>query len=220
MSPSKRAVRLTVFRRRARYLGRRAAWAAAIAAMAALLALADRAGLFGRRKTPDWPKYHARQFKVVRVVDGDTLDVDCPDGRYGSTRVRLLGVDTPESVKPDTPVQHFSLEAAGYLREKALHKTVTLELDPLRTRDTYRRLLAYVIGPGGENLNESIVTTGHGYADPRFEHPLSGRFARAQKEAMKARRGLWETAAEVDLPGYYRGKLKLPAASAPSGTFH
>ena len=179
-----------------------------------LLAAADRAGLFGRAPLPDAGRYHRRSFRVVRVVDGDTLDVDAPDGRYRSTRVRLLGVDTPETVKPNTPVQHFGPEAKAFLAAAVSGRTVTLVLDPLRTRDIYGRLLAYVVLADGTNLNEKIVAEGYGYADPRFRHPLQREFKRAQKRAMLARRGLWKTVTDEDLPRYYRGRLKLPPAGA------
>ena len=210
--------RLSHRQRRVRYFLRRAAWVVVVAGVLAAGAWADRAGLFGRAPKGDWLTYHDQQFKVVRVIDGDTLDVNHPDGRYSTTRIRLWGVDTPETVKPDTPVQHFGREATRYTRAAALDKTVTLELYPLRTRGQYNRLLAYVIGADGTNLNEAIIATGHGYADPRrqFAHPLQRRFEQAQRAAMKARRGLWKDVTEDDLPYYYRGKLKLPGPRPPT----
>ncbi len=185
---------------------------AGAAAVVAGLVLADRAGFFGRAPSSDWGKYHARQFTVARIIDGDTLDIDCPDGRYYRTRIRLLGVDTPETVKPDTPVEHFGLKAHEFTESAAMGRTVTLKLDRVKTRDTYNRLLAYVILPDGTNLNERIVATGYGYADPRFRHPLMREFKHAQAEAMKARMGLWEKASDADLPYYYRGKIGIPKA--------
>jgi len=204
--------------RRLRYFGRRAAAGAAIVAAVALAMLADRAGLFGRAGLPDEQKFHHRQFKVVKVIDGDTLDVDCPDGPYPHTRIRLLGVDTPETVKPDTPIQHYGPEAADYLREITLGQTVTLELDRLRTRDRHQRLLAYIILPDGVNVNLAIVAAGFGYADPRFRHPVKRDFARAQREARHANLGLWRDLTQQQLPYYYRDKLKLPPrpATAPA----
>lgn len=180
------------------------------AAVVAGLILADREGFFGQAPSSDWDKYHARQFTVARIIDGDTLDIDCPDGRYYRTRIRLLGVDTPETVKPNTPVQHFGPEAGRFTKSAAMGRTVTLKLDRAKTRDTYNRLLAYVILPDGLNLNERIIATGCGYADPRFRHPLMREFKQTQAEAMKARMGLWEKASDADLPYYYRGKLRIP----------
>lgn len=212
---------LSTRQRRLRYLARRAGLGAGIVLIVAALILADRLGVFGWARRDDWETYHDKQFKVVRVVDGDTLDVDLPDrlGGYRTTRVRLWGVDTPETVKPDTPVEHYGPEATRFVRAAVLGKTVTLKLERARIRDGYERLLAYVIGPDGKNLNERIVATGHGYADPRFRHRLGRQFKRAQAEAMKAGRGLWKLVTDADLPYYYRGKLKLPGrtqATAPS----
>ena len=196
--------------RQLRYLAGKGAWGAAVAIALVALAIADRAGLFGRPRTPDRAKYAGKSFRVVKVVDGDTLDVDCPDGDYDSTRIRLLGVDTPETVKPDTPVQHYGPEATRYVRAAAMGKSVSLTLPPQRMRDVHGRLLAYVILPDGRNLNLDLVATGHGYADPRFSHPMMRDFKRAQGEARKAERGLWAEVKEQDLPRYYRGKIKLP----------
>ncbi len=208
--------RLLPRQRRLRYLGRRAGVAAATALFVAALVLADRFGLFGWAGQDDWQTYHDKQFKVVRVVDGDTLDVDFADRLTGhsSTRVRLWGVDTPETVKPDTPVQHFGPQATRFLRSATLGKAVTLKLERSRIRDDYERVLAYVIGPDGANLNKQIILTGHGYADPRFRHPLQKQFKQAQAEAMSQRRGLWKDVPDADLPYYYRGKLKLPGSPA------
>jgi len=115
-----------------------------------------------------------------------------------------------ETVKPDSPVEYFGPEATAFVRRSVGGKTVSLQLDPMRTRDKYGRLLAYVILPDGRNLNLDIVATGHGYADPRFDNPLKRDVARAQREARKAVRGLWAEVKASDLPRYYRGKIKLP----------
>src|SRR5437879_2174432 len=79
---------------------------------------------------------------VIRVVDGDTIVVALP--RKHNESVRLIGIDTPESVKPNTSVQCFALEASA--RTKALlppHTPVRLVRDA-EARDRYGRLLAYV----------------------------------------------------------------------------
>lgn len=181
-----------------------------IIALAAALYFIDRAGFFGRAPLSDWEKYHDRQFKVVKIIDGDTLDVDIPDGRSDHTRIRLWGVDTPETVKPNTPVEHFGPEASRFTRLMAMGRTVTLKLHRPKIRDRYKRLLAYLILPDGRNLCEEIIATGHGYADPRFDHSLKRRFKQAQNEAKQARRGLWKNVTDANLPYYYRGKLRLP----------
>ena len=193
-----------------RALARRLGWAGGIALLLAALALVDRAGLLGRPQRSDRQRYDGKTFRVVHVVDGDTLDIDCPDGSRPKTRVRLLGVDTPETVKPDAPVQHFGPEATTFVRRQVLGKLVTIALPVPRTRDRYGRLVGYVILPDGRNLSELIIVEGYGYADPRFAHPLSRQFWRDQRQAIKHRRGLWRDVREDDLPGYLRGKVKLP----------
>ncbi len=128
-------------------------------------------------------------------------------------------MDTPETVKPDTPVEHYGPEATRFVREAVTGKAVTLRLDRLRVRDRYHRLLAYVILPDGTNLNGRIVATGHGYADPRFRHPLQRDFSRAQRQALKQGKGLWRDVRDEQLPCYYRGRMKLSGrAAAPTDT--
>ena len=82
----------------------------------------------------------ARVGKVVRVVDGDTIHV-----RVGDTRekVRYIGVDTPESLKPGTPVQCFAKRASAFNHRLVAGERVRLVLDA-EPRDRYGRLLAYV----------------------------------------------------------------------------
>ena len=202
--------KLTPAGRRLRTLGRRAAWRCCGALLVSLLVVADRAGLFGKAPPADVAKYHLKSFHVVRVVDGDTLDVDCPDGTSPRTRMRLWGVDTPETVKPESPVEHFGPEAAEFTRAAAAGKQVTLELEPRHTRDKYGRLLAYVFLEDGRMLNRVLVEQGYGYADPRFQHRYFDEFARLQRHAMREHLGLWKDIRQDDLPYYYRDTLKLP----------
>jgi len=207
----KRRRKVSSQERRVRYAVRKSIYLLVAAAVIIGLILADRAGLFGFAPKSDWEKYHNKQFKVVHIVDGDTIDVDCPDGRFRHTRIRLLGVDTPETVKPNTPVQYYGPEARRFTEQQAYGKIVTLKLDRMRTRDRYNRLLAYVILPDGRNLNLQIIAQGYGYADPPFDHPLKRQFKLAQDEARKHLRGLWKGISENSLPYYYRGKIKLPS---------
>src|SRR5512139_3444458 len=95
--------------------------------------------------------FAAERAKVVRVVDGDTIKVKI--GRVTET-VRLIGVDTPETVHPNRPVEYFGREASTFTKRKAQGKRVWLEDDPECTnRDRYGRLLRYVYLPDGTLLN-------------------------------------------------------------------
>jgi micrococcal nuclease len=124
---------------------------------------------------------------VTRVVDGDTVEIDI-DGR--TDRLRYIGVDTPETVKPGTPVECFGPEAHDFNEDLVDGKTVRLEFDAER-RDVYDRLLAYVY-VGDTFVNEELVR--RGYATTLTIPPndtYAARFDRLEKEASAAGRGLW-----------------------------
>ncbi len=210
MTNRSRQPKLTIRQRRKRYAVRRLTPFTLLAIIISGLVFADHIGLFGYADRPDMEKYDGRSFRVVNVVDGDTLYIDIRDGKYDTTRVRLWGVDTPETVKPDTPPQHFGPEASEFLNKLCLGKTVTLRLDPASTRDKYHRLLAYVVLDDGRMLNRVLLEQGYAYADPRYPHSLKKEFSELQKQAKAARVGLWKDVTNADLPHYYRDKLRLP----------
>ena len=214
MTPRHWQPKLTDFQRRLRYAVRKAAFILGLVALGAALVLADHYGVFGRAPLSDVQKYDGKTFLVVRVVDGDTFDVNIPDGKHDRTRVRLWGVDTPETVKPNTPPQHFGREASDFTKEQTLHKTVRIELEAGKNpRDKYGRLLAWVFLPDGRMLNRVLVEEGYGYADPRFEHQYKSEFNRLQHQAMDAGRGLWNDLDPNDLPYYLKGRINLPASA-------
>ena len=155
------------------------------------------------RNARDMATYDGKTFRVSYVVDGDTLDIAHRDGLRKTTRIRLWGVDTPETVKPETPVQRYGPEASDFTKKATLGKTVTLQLAPGRdTRGNHGRLLAYVVLPDGTTLNRQLIATGHGYADPRYDHPHKAEYLGLMDDARLARRGLWARATQDDLPYY------------------
>jgi len=127
---------------------------------------------------------------VERVVDGDTIIVHV-DGRR--ERVRFIGMDTPESVKPNTPVQCFAIAASN--RTKALlppGTSVRLVRD-VEQRDKYKRLLAYVYR-AKDNLFVNLSLVRDGYAQPYTFPPNvahTNEFVAAAADARNAGRGLW-----------------------------
>lgn len=140
----------------------------------------------------DRSRYHDRTFRVVHVVDGDTLDIDAPDADKPKTRIRLWGVDTPELARGGRPEMHFAREAREFARQTLLDKTVNVVLAPEKSRDKYGRLLAYVFRErGGRMFNEMLIEEGCAYADPRFPHPYKKQFESAEKRARKNGIGLW-----------------------------
>ena len=187
----------------------------AVAAIAAVV-IDDRSGLFDRTVTDsgtiagDRLRYDGKAFRCSRVIDGDTFDLDIPDGPHATTRVRLWGVDTPELAHDDRPADHFGPEAAAYTRSLVEGRTVTLQLEPDgNTRGRHGRLLAFVILPDGRMLNRLLVETGHAYADPRYQHHLTDEFHTLQSHAHEARQGLWKDIRPADLPTYWRGTIKI-----------
>ena len=142
---------------------------------------------------------------VERVVDGDTIIV------RGVGRVRLIGVDTPETVDPRRPVEFFGREASAFTKRLLEGKRVRLEYDWERT-DRYGRTLAYVYLPDGVFANAEIIRRGYGHAYTRFPFKYLDRFRALEREARTARRGLWREASG-DRPGA-SGPAARPALPA------
>jgi micrococcal nuclease len=123
--------------------------------------------------------------RVARVIDGDTLLLG------SGARVRLIGVDCPETVKPERPVEPWGLEAAQFTREFVVAGKVRLQFDRERI-DRFGRFLAYAF-VGEQMLNEELVRAGLARVEHRFHYSQSieRRLDRAEEEAHLARRGIW-----------------------------
>lgn len=127
---------------------------------------------------------------VMRVVDGDTFVVSIDDK---PVTVRLLGIDTPETVHPSKPVECFGIEASEYLRYLIDNHEVILVTDATQdTYDKYGRLLAYAYLSDGRSVNELLLRGGFAY-EYLYETPyeLHERFVAIEQDAMTAKRGLW-----------------------------
>ena len=137
---------------------------------------------------PSGPVHHETA-DVVRVVDGDTLEVFLD----GEPRIiRLIGVDTPETVHPRRPVECFGAEASAFMTRLAAGKQVRLETDQQTgNRDRYRRLLRYVYLPDGRILNAEIIAQGYGFAYTRYPFTRMEDFRSLERDARAAGRGLW-----------------------------
>ncbi len=128
-------------------------------------------------------------YSVTHFVDGDTFAVNM-NGK--DEKVRFVGVDTPETHKPNTPVQCYGPAASAYTKTMIGDQKVRLVSDSLSTdRDRYNRLLRYVYLPDGTNLNEKLIQTGHGFYYPYFPFTKSEQFSKDQDAAMAAHLGLW-----------------------------
>lgn len=126
---------------------------------------------------------------LVRVVDGDTIDVRI-DGT--EERVRLIGIDTPETKKPDTPVECFGPEATAFTTS-LLPEGIALHLErDVEARDAYGRLLAYAYLADGTFVNLEIAR--QGYAQPLTIPPNvahADEFVAAARAAEATDVGLW-----------------------------
>ncbi len=128
-------------------------------------------------------------YQVVAVVDGDTIKVDY-HGK--TTSVRLIGVNTPETVDPRKDVECFGEEASQFLRSLLEGKAVRLEPDISQSdRDKYDRLLRYIY-LDGEDVSLTIIQNGYGY-EYTYNVPYQKqvRYRAAQTEAENGKRGLW-----------------------------
>ena len=128
-------------------------------------------------------------YDVVEVFDGDTIAVAMA-GRI--EKVRLIGVDTPETKDPRKPVQCYGLEASTFSHSKLDHAKVRLVSDPLSTnRDRYDRLLRYVYLQDGTLYNKQLLSTGNARAYTGFAFTKSVEFTNAETLSKQQNSGLW-----------------------------
>ncbi len=126
------------------------------------------------------------QFLVKRVIDGDTIEIE------NGQKIRYIGIDTPETVHPEKPVQCFGLEASLKNKEMVEGKSVRLEKDVSET-DKYGRLLRYVY-VGDTLVNDFLVR--QGFANSSTYPPdikYQDQFRKAEEEARGNNRGLWSS---------------------------
>ena len=127
-------------------------------------------------------------YPVTRIIDGDTVEI-----RYGGklTSVALIGVDTPETVHPQKPVEPYGKEATTFIRNLLLGESVYLRFDGDKT-DKYGRMLAYLYrAPDGLFVNLEIVRQGYGKVYTVFPFKHKSVFQHYSGQAQQARRGLW-----------------------------
>jgi endonuclease YncB( thermonuclease family) len=173
---------------------RRPRLVAVIGASALAAALAFQ--VFPRRASTRGP---AGLATVVEVIDGDTLVVDVAGA---DEHVRLIGIDTPETVAPDRPDECFGAEASHHLAELAPPGTaLRLERD-LEARDQYDRLLAYAYR-ARDGLFLNLAQVAGGFAEPLAYPPNTAHradFEGAARDARVAGAGLWAACGSADVP--------------------
>ncbi len=148
-------------------------------------------------------------YQVEKVVDGDTIDVSI-NGK--TERIRLIGMDTPETVDPRTVVQCFGKEASDKAKATLTGAKVRLEQDATQgERDKYGRILAYVFLEDGSNFNKYMISEGYAH-EYTYNVPYKYQqdFKAAQADASNTDRGLWS-------PSTCNGNTSS-AASTPAAT--
>lgn len=167
----------------------------ATSACTELDAVLDEAGVSAESSsstTLERPEEAHGPYKVSRVVDGDTLHVDL-DGT--DTTIRVIGIDTPETVHPSKPVECFGKEASSNAKELLEGQEVWLENDPVAdTVDQYGRHLAYVWIDEDTMFNYEQVAGGyaHEYTFDGQDYEYKDEFKAAQDAASESGAGLWD----------------------------
>lgn len=159
------------------------------------------------------PSPEFTEAKVIRVIDGDTIEVNIAGATY---TVRYIGIDTPETVHPSKPVEYMGKEASDKNKELVDGKTVELEKDVSET-DRYGRLLRYVY-LGDLFINAELVRLG--YAQVSTYPPdvkYQDLFLQLQQEAREAGRGLWASQPPTQEPAQSTGKY---VGSIKSDKYH
>ena len=130
-------------------------------------------------------------YTVNQVFDGGTIAVTV---NGANEKVRLLGIDTPETHAPHRPAQCFGDAATTFTRDSIDGQKIRLEADPLNAdRDQYNRLLRYVYLPDNTLFNAEIVRQGYGFAYTRYPVTKAREFQSLQTQAREEKRGLWSS---------------------------
>lgn len=129
-------------------------------------------------------------YEVVSVTDGDTIKLYIDDNVES---VRLIGIDTPETVHPNKPVECFGSEASNRAKEILEGQYVKLETDASQgTKDKYDRLLGYLILADGRNFNKLMIEEGYAYEYTySIPYKYQEEFKQAEIDAKNNERGLW-----------------------------
>lgn len=147
-------------------------------------------------------------YAVSHFVDGDTIVVDM--NGHDET-IRMIGIDTPETHKPNTPVQCYGPAASAYTKNLIGNQKVRLESDPTnQNRDRYGRLLRYVYLPDGRMVEEELAKNGYAFAYRQFPAVHLKQLIQDEEDAHANFKGLWAHCTVTDS----NGRKQTNAASA------
>lgn len=159
-------------------------------------------------------------YKVVKVVDGDTIDVNINEK---IERIRLIGIDTPEIVDPRKTVQCFGKEASDKAKLLLNNQLVSLEGDSTQgERDKYNRLLRYVFLKDGVSFNELMISEGYAHEYTyNLPYKYQNEYKNAEKSARENKRGFWAdnicvTPTPTSIPTSIPLPTRVPPTSVPN----
>lgn len=155
----------------------------------------DRAGLLSSTSSAVGPDgYDGVTTRVQRVVDGDTLILELIDPETNRpTRVRLWGIDAPETAKEGVTGEPFADDATLLLERLVMNKTVIVVTEPSKERDDFDRLLAHIIADD-DTVAAALVEAGLAESVERWRHRDTERFEALELSAKRARKGIWSKA--------------------------
>ena len=130
---------------------------------------------------------------VTRIVDGDTVVAQVNNKQE---KIRIIGINTPESVDPRRPVECFGKEASAQASKLLLNKEVTLE--NYQERDRHGRMLGYIKLPDETDFGKEMIEAGYAYSFKSYSHPRLADYNRIEKVARKNSAGLWAPDACLD----------------------
>jgi len=135
----------------------------------------------------------AGMYHVMKVVDGDTIEVSLTGKVNDLESVRFIGINTPETVHPTKAVECFGKEASNKTKELLTNQNVFLERDQTQDdRDKYGRLLRYILLSDKTNINQYLVQEGFAYEYTyKIPYTYQSIFKQAQQYAKTNQKGLW-----------------------------
>lgn len=136
------------------------------------------------------PKDITTEASVLRVVDGDTILASLElKGSILEEKIRVIGINTPETVDPRRPVECFGKEASEKANELLENKEIILE--NFSERDKHGRILAY-IKVEGEDFGAKMISEGYAYSFKSYPHDRLHLYNNLENKAQENKVGLWE----------------------------
>ena len=139
---------------------------------------------------------------ITKITDGDTVQAVTPEGT--KLKVRLYGIDAPETAKRKIPGEPFGSDARDYLTSLVAQKAVQVEI---RDIDRYRRMVA-VLWLGEKNINLEMINAGMAEAYAEYlKQPYRTPFIQAEQEAKARGKGIWSQGSSYERPSQFRRRM-------------